>query len=461
MATTAIIEITQFETEDKCNSVNQFTDLKAGTVSLKELAAGTSASATAGHLPPVMQPVSRTGTGTQGWPTSDNENWSDSPTNEPNKLYRYRFSWGRDEQELFSYRGLDPLPLEDPGQQWGNLDDMSGILTYEREYPLSSSVQILLIKHKQVGRVLQRTFEVSNEYEHIKELGVITGEADLTQFPFLLIAKPEPYSIKNPITTDVYIRMSNFTFPIASGTINLFLDDVLQPDESLQIDEFFGGLGGFDVTWANSFNFDYDAQVDVRWEFRDTDVPSNKFELAYPFYTVKDLAGPRVSNLIPTDQALGVPITGPIQFDLEDFENDVDIDTLVLYVNNVLITNGENGTIETFRFQNEKGYTVRFTPEEPWLYGDLIPVAIFVQDTSVNENQTFFTYSFTTLESTAPRMLNLRPLACSLAIPTGTDISVDVIDGGHGIDKDSIVFTVEDIERSGQIALIPIVHRDD
>ena len=309
------------------------------------------------------------------------------------------------------------------------------------------------------GQVRDVDTSISNHMEHMRQFVGPESDANLTQFPFLLTASPEPFSEKNPVDTDVFIRLANYANPIASGTINPYLNDVVQG--SLEVEEFFVGLGGFDVSWTNNVLFEYDARVDVKWVFSDTDVPANQFVIRYPFYTVEDLAGPRVTGLVPADELTGVPITGPIQFDLEDYENDVNIDSLVLYVNNIRIVDGDNGTITLTRFENKRGYTVKFTPSEPWLYGDLIPVALFVKDTSANENETFFTYSFTTIESTAPRLINLEPAPCTVSVPTGAEIMVDVIDGGHGIDKDSIVFAVEEIERGGSIVLIPIVHRDD
>ena len=453
----AVINITQYETDDQEGNVRQFLISPASQGNARQLTAGASSSSNATHLPPVTQPMVRQGL--SEWETEDEEDWSDSPTNQPNLLYRNRFSWGRDERELFSYRGLTPLDPLAEGARLGSMDNSSGLLTYFRDFPISSSVSLKLFKVSNLGRVKLLDFNVQNEFEHLYELGKITGEADLEQFPFLLVAAPEPFSIKNPIDSDVFIRLSNYTFPIASGTISLFLDDVQQ--FNLTLEEFFTGLGGFDVTWNNTFNFDYDAQVDVRWEFRDTDIPANRVVIAYPFYTVPDSAGPRVRNLIPADQATGFAVNGSIQFDLEDFESDVNIDSLVVYVNNVQMLSGDNATIQTFRLENQKGYTVRITPNEPWLYGDLIPVAIFVEDVAVSRNRTFFTYSFTTEESLAPRMINVRPLVCSIDIPVGTDVSVDVIDGGHGLDKDSLVFSIDEVERTGVIQLIPVIHRDD
>jgi hypothetical protein len=393
------------------------------------------------------------------WSTEDPEHWSDSPARQPNLLYRYRFGWGRDKAELFPQPGITALTAGAAGERWGALGQVSGVLIYERLFGTSNIGRIHEFTVEDKGRVRDTQTSASNRMEHMRQLGGASGDVTVEQFPFLLVAVPEPFSEKNPVNTDVFIRLANYAYPLASGTITLYLDDVLQDD--LRVEEFFGGLGGFNTTWENDFLFEYDARVDVKWEFSDTDVPANRFVIRYPFYTVEDLAGPRITDLVPADEGTGVPITGPLQFDVEDFENDVDIDSLVLYVNNVRIIDGENGTIELTRFENERGYTVKFTPEEPWLYGDLIPVAIFISDTSANENETFFTYSFTTIESTAPRLINIDPAPCTVGVPTGTDIQADVIDGGHGLDTNSIIFTVEEIERGSVIQLIPIVHRDD
>lgn len=457
MATSGIIEITQYDIEDYEGGVRQINVAVTSDGSFRQQQAEVTTDYIVRYLEDPTNPVPRTGL--PGWPTEDSQDWSDSPTRQPNLLYRYRYSWGRDSRELFSHSGLPPLAPGDDGQRWGNMDDASGILMYERFFPAASSTLVTLFKVEKNTSVRLLDFDVSGSFQRITELGGISQEADVTQFPFLLIAEPEPFSVKNPVDTDIFIRLSNYTFPIASGTITLFINDAPQPD--LQVSEFFGGLGGFEATWTNTFSFDYDAQVDVRWEFRDTDVPANRFEIEYPFYTVPDLSGPRVNNLVPSDEAAQVPITASIQFQVEDFENDVDIDSLVLYVNNVLAVEGETGTFDVSRLENNKGYTVRFTPKEPWLYGDLIPVALFITDTSVNKNTTFFTYSFSTIESLAPRLINTRPLACTVQVPTGSNVSVDVIDGGHGLNKESITFTLDERGRGGSIILIPVIHRDN
>jgi hypothetical protein len=175
---------------------------------------------------------------------------------------------------------------------------------------------------------------------------------------------------------------------------------------------------------------------------------------------VEDVAGPRVTNVFPDDQAAGIPINTFIQFDVTDFETGVDINSLVLYVNNVRVIDGITGTIESTLSLDEKGYTVKYTPSSPFLYGDLIPVAMFINDSSANSNERFFSYSFTTEESLAPILLRRQPSACAVDIPVGSRVLVDVIDGGHGIDKDSVVVSVDDIDRTTEVEVEPIIRRD-
>lgn len=456
MSVTAVISITQFEAEDRVGSAQDTIIAPVSEIIIRDEAFGKTSSSTQTHPPAVSQPAASSVPGGHPTPVPEIDFWSDSPDNDPTRLYRHRFGWGRDRAELFDQPGI-PSGGGD-GQRWGKLDDNSGILTYQRNYQLDSETDVLEIAHSSVGSALDNITTIDNEFS-VKELGQISGEVTLEIFPFLLDMLPLPNSDKNSVTTDIFIRLGNFTNIFDPDSIVLYIDDAIQP--TLTVVEFFGGLGGFDVTWENEFSFDYDAQVDVRWEMSDLTVPSNQYVIQYPFYTVSDSSGPRVFNRVPDDEFSGVPISNTIYFELEDFENDVDIDSLILYVNNIKVEHGVTGTLVFERFQNEKGYTVTYTGFEPWLYGDLIPIAIFIQDTAKLVNTTFHTYSFTTVQSTPPELINLKPLSCALAIPVGTHISVDVIDGGHGLDKSSIVFTVEDIERSGQIALIPIIHRDE
>jgi len=407
------------------------------------------------HIPHISQPVARSGA--SGWGTANKNLWADSPTRQPLLLYRYRFAFGRDHKELFNtgYGGV--ISPGGDGARWGNLDNNSGVLIYNRVFSSSSTGSLRQFRIQ--AKVGVRDFGTSlSTVKSVSHIPGISGNTTLEMFPFVVTMFPLPFSQRNPLNSDVFIRISNFAFPIVSGTINLSLND--EPALPLQINEFFGGLGGFDISWDNNRLFDYDETVNVSLEFFDSDVPQNRYLIRYPFYTVTDLAPPRITNLVPDHEAVDVPIQSNIQFDIVDFEQGVDISTLKLFVNNVRIVDGIHGQIETFALE-DGGYTVKYSPAESWLYGDLIPVAIFVKDASAAHNERFFTYAFTTIGSLVPRLINLEPRACAVGVPTQTTIQADVIDGGHGFDPESLLFTVEEIERGNTILIIPIVHRDD
>ena len=471
----AVTVITQFATDGNSGSIHvgDFGGLADADILVTSFSLNSDARQT--HLPAVTQPAASSIAGGHATRDPVNDYWSDSPKNMPNTLYRHRFGYGRDTRELFEQPGLVPLAQGATGARWGNLDNNSGVLLSERLYPVESNntlwqhgsfhdngpgVEDNTYYASWYGTILQfRTDPLIASSADIKQTPIVTGEKTLRVVNFLLTAAPSPNSVKNPIDTDIFIRFGNFSSVFDPDTFVLYIDEVAQT--GLVVEEFFAGLGGFNVTWNNTTQFEYDSRVDIRWEFRDTDVPSNLFVFWYPFYTVKDLAGPRVTGLVPPHGATNIAIDTTLQFEVEDFENGINIDSLVIFVNSVKVVHGETGILEVSQYKNKKGYTVRYTNNDPWLYGDLIPVSIFVQDSSKNDNETFFPYSFTTVDSTSPTLINTKPLACTVVVPVGTHVSVDIIDGGHGINKDSIVLSVEGIERGDQVILIPILHRDE
>jgi hypothetical protein len=459
MAVSAVVQIEQYDSISFDGTVSDRIYQISYDGNVRDDLATAEAETTFTHLPHVSQPASR-GAAVGGWGTEDPEDWSDSPVNDSETLYRHRFAYGRDRAEDFT-TGHTPDIINTPpdtGARWGDLDGNSAVLMYERDFPVTSDGWVRQFTVEDTGSIRNSLFHNEVDF-NMTHLGETSSEFTLTLFPFVLQAVPAPYSIKNPTDTNVFIRLSNYAHTIASGTITMTLNGTsAQP---LVVDEFFTGLGGYDVTWNNALSFEYDSVVSVIVEFSDTDVPANKITIDYPFYIVKDLAAPRILNIVPADGSEDITPLGTIQFELIDYESGVDLETFRLYVNNILIIDGVHGTITYTAREDELGYTISYSTFEPWLYGDEIPVAVFVKDTSPSTNELFHSYSFKVLESTSPRMININPAACDDDVPTGTAVSVDVVDGGHGIDKDSVSVSVDDIERSGDVTVIPIVHRDE
>lgn len=454
---TAVIKIEQFDSPENSGKVRGSVFRPTSEQVVYEETFGLDTEYTFNHLPHISEPVSRTSV--PGWVTEWEEDWKDSPSANPTAyLYRNRFGFGRDRLETFELGYGEVLSQGAAGARWGNLDDNSGEIVYERRFFVTSQGRLRQFRVAFSSKVREADTSLEGSFR-VDSLDVIKGSTDLETYPFLITALPEPFSHKNPVDSDVFIRLSNFTVPLASGTINLYLNGVLKQDTV--VTEFFGGLGGYDLTWDNSQVFSYDEMVDVRVEFEDTDTPVHRYKIAYPFYTVEDLAAPRVTEVVPVNNADEVPVNGSIQFTVEDYENDVDIDTLSLFVNNVPVVNGVHGGLEVTRLENLRGYTVRYSPYEEWLYGDVIPVAFFVKDTSVHGNELFYTFSFRTAESSPPVLVAYDPHPCARDVPTGKGITVDIVDGGHGLDRNSIIFSTDEVDRVGSIILLPIIRRND
>lgn len=446
MSVSTITKIDQIAPDTSSGRVRDLISAKSSITEVRSSNFSRSSIFTYTHIYPVSIPTAAIGK--SGWPTTLKNDWSDSPSDQPNLLYRQRFSFGRDPR--------DPPTISpgSDGQRLGNLDDYSALLLYNRLFGMSSSTNVRSFRLSSSTKIRDFNSSISSN-AHERQLGIVEGDTTLQQFAFSVLATPAPFSEKNPVDTNVFIRLSNFSHTIVPGTISMSFNGV--PHVPLQITEFFGGLGGYDVLWVNDELFPYDATIHVKILFQDDDVPANTIRIEYPFYTVSDLRRPRIRNIVPLEDATGVSITSFIQFDLVDFENGVDISSFVLYVNGILATSEQ---IQITELINENGFRIRYNSNQIWLYGDLIGVAIFAKDNSAHKNELFYTFSFTTEESIPPALIFPSPTPCYINSSVLTDVELTIVDGGHGLDKNSIIITIDEQEPVG-MAIVPIIYRKD
>lgn len=372
--------------------------------------------------------------------TSTPNDWSDSPLNSPELLNRHRYSYGR---ETFG---------ED---RYGTLDSSYGQLITQRSFSNADGMELVQKGWDASGSLVQKDMTPRESVLAVQNI-YVSSDTDIEQFAFLLVARPIPYSIKNPVDSDVFIRLANHgVYPLASGTVNLKIDGVLQQD--LLIEPFFTGNGGLNVTWANTVEFNYGAQVDIQWTFEDTAIPPNEMIIEYWFRVVEDKAAPRILNQNPEDDETGIVVSSSILFDVVDYETGVDITSLELYVNNIYIERDDtNLTI----VEIDNGYRLQYQSPEAFLYGDVIPVVVRIRDSSTHENESFFIWSFTTEGSIPPILINQDPAPCQTNVERIKNISFEVIDGGHGVQRDSIKMGVNNMTMD-DVLIVPVVRRQD
>jgi len=433
MATSSIVRITQFLPG---GAETNMQDNVAGTVCdmyIKDSTGANDSDYNLVHLQAISNPapVSR-----EGYITTDPDaEWSDSPDNNPGLNDRYRFGYGRF------------------GTRYHNLDNVSGVMIHDRDFSVDGDISAYDVLFAGDGEVRDMPEEVSGSMgvqDHERKIGDVT----INQYDFIVSASPIPFSYKNPVDSDVWIKLSNYVYPLASGTTTLLLDT--EGRTPLNIVPFYTGLGGFTAKWNNDREFDYDAQVNVEWGVFDEDSPANQITFNYWFRTVKDFTGPRISNESPADNESGVLVDGCVVFDIRDYETSVNIDSLELYVNNIFI---EHTDLTITEVDTSDGYSIRYCPSKPFLYGDDIAVSIYVEDLATEPNYVFHVYSFTTELSLPPVVVDNDPKACRKYKPITQDVSVDVVDGGHGLDKESIDMGVADETENPR--LNPIIYRED
>lgn len=370
----------------------------------------------------------------EGLLTVDGEVWSDSPTNQPGLDDSLRYSYGRF------------------GTRYGRLDRYSGAVIRTTDFSVTNDGYTSLIDFSGSGYIYRLAHDGSG-WVVLEKLSVPSNDVYLYTYNIFSSATPPMFSYKNAVNTDVSIRLSNFINIIDQESFTLTLDGVSKP---VAVVPFTGGLGGVDVTWSNDFEFNYNSQVNVVWTFTDDAVPANSFNIAYWFRTVKDYIGPRISNMSPDDDSVDVSVSKCIRFDIRDYEVGINLDTFELYVNNVHVV---NESITFTELSTGDGYSVYYCPTEPFLYGDEVPVSVYVEDLSDESNYLFHVYSFSTKSSNAPRFIDSEPMACRKYKPITVDVEVDIVDGGHGLDGDSIVLHVDD--EAVVFRKLPIIYRED
>lgn len=388
------------------------------------------------HLDAVRNPVPRSGFESIYYETEDEDDWSDSPVNNPSLNDNLRFAYGRG------------------GTRYGNLDDYVGVVMHNRDF--SNSGDYVEQNHKFEGEFTYSHLDSQFDCDYIvQNESTPTGEATVQQYDLIVLASPEPFSYRNPVDTDVSIRLSNYIHPLNSGTVSLYLEGVEK--QNIETTPFYSGLGGFDAVWTNDNEFDYNTQIEVEWRVFDEDSPANEFVIKYWFKTIPDLVGPRIIEVSPVDNQTGVGVDSCLQISLRDYEQTINIDTLDMYVNNQEVT--ASGLTVT-PLSSLDGFNIRYCPPEDFLYGDEIPVSVYIEDVADPPNYLFHTYSFTTEESNAPKVVYMDPQPCRKLKPTTQDVEVDVVDGGHGLDEDSILFSVDD-KTVPNPRKLPIIYRED
>ncbi len=313
--------------------------------------------------------------------------------------------------------------------------------------------------------LIRGTFPVSQTYvsRHLIA-GSNEDDVEIAQFRFIIDAIPVPFSEKNNVNANIWIKLAPYGFDLNKSTLVFKVREVSYAGDTgfinyentanLEITEFDagGGLIGLEVLYTPDVYFHNSAIVYVYLEIYDNGIPPNRIEFDYWFTVIPDYKAPYIENERPYRGETGVLINSDITFDIVDTEVGVDINTLDIYINN----RGKPFTYEEI----ERGYQITFHNIFDFYYEQAIEISIRVADSSAFGNVLYDMWRFYCESSLAPVIdsESFYPKICIRGYDTRTTGEYfEVYDGGGGLDKDSIELIVGGNIRP--INLIPIIKR--
>ncbi len=340
--------------------------------------------------------------------------------------------------------------------QWSKFESKLGVVQKEL---VSSDFRVTQVE------LSQGTFPISQTYvsRHLVA-GSNEDDVEIAQFRFIIDAVPVPFSEKNNVNANIWIKLAPYGFDLNKSTLVFKVREVSYAGDTgfisyentanLEITEYDagGGLIGLEVLYTPDEYFHNSAIVYVYLEIYDNGIPPNRIEFDYWFTVIPDYKAPYIENESPGRGETGVIINSDISFDVVDTEVGVDITTLDMYINN---------RIKPFTYEElPKGYRVTYHNVFDFYYEQTIEISVRVADSSADANVLYDMWRFHCDSSLAPLIVgeSFVPKTCIRGYNTRTtEEYFEVYDAGGGLDKNSIELIVNGNIRP--IILTPIIRR--
>ncbi len=285
----------------------------------------------------------------------------------------------------------------------------------------------------------------------------------LNQFVFVEDAIPKFWSEKNPIDTNIWIRLRPFAFSLNNSTLRMWVrEDSYDGDtgyyevtHSLTLTNFDAGgsMLGIEVLYNPPQDFLYGSLIFVRIEVYDRAYIPNFIYTEYWFKVTPDYKAPYLFNLSPDREDTEVAVDISIHFEIMDVGTGIDINSLECLLNSVRMDNNYLN-IEVVSKYHIK---VTYTPAEDLFFSKDYKVSVKVQDTSPNANRMNDSYTFYTADSTGVLIIDPNPGVCKGGMNRFQNVSVKVLADGNGVDVDSIRMQV--FNKDVHPRILPIVYR--
>jgi hypothetical protein len=177
--------------------------------------------------------------------------------------------------------------------------------------------------------------------------------------------------------------------------------------------------------------YEYSAGDEIQYIYDDYPL-----ELKYWFDIVDDFKPPRIYNMYPSQGMSNIDVNHWIRFEVSDEGLGIDISTLTLTVNNLVV-------YPTIYKYSDHWYQVLYTPPVPYYYNTTVECFVTVTDLSSQQNRAFATWSFNTGPPVTPIVMNPGPWYCAYPVHLNDDIKIDIFAREGGANWPSMVFTLD------------------
>jgi hypothetical protein len=209
---------------------------------------------------------------------------------------------------------------------------------------------------------------------------------------------------------------------------------IMKINDKIVIPQVTGNTKHWYISYTPSLPFDWGEIVKV--EIIAYDIAGNYLNEIYSFTINNDIEPPYTLYHYPDKNATNVAVNSLIMFHLLDDISGVDISSIVIKVNNKIISPVITG--------HKKDYTIVYNPQKNFRYGEKINVSIIASDLNKLPNTLYEEYSFITIPDKAPPYIVDRyPPENATYVRVDTNIIIYLRDDLAGIDRDSIVMTVD------------------
>lgn len=280
----------------------------------------------------------------------------------------------------------------------------------------------------------------------------IQNAIQITQFDFVDSIFPACNSVKNAVSTNILWRIKDFGFPFSVPSLIFTVKGIeVQDTPEFVVTDLPTGL---QIFYDPPGDFDFEEQVTCFLSIDDTAVPANTFKLRCTWETVPDVRPPFFRNISPACNSTGVDVLAPVSFNVLDFGEGVDPDSIRLSIEGVTVCSGvtldpivdqDFTTISGIPVGAEAtGYLVTYEhPFDPWRYGSNVTISMEASDLSALRNRVLFVCAFDVEESQPPVFINTKPEPCESFIDNRTGLSFEVYGVEHGIDISTLEVRVD------------------